>query len=494
MRQLWLIFFSMILLLTPPVWAAKHTEKASSKTTAAITESVSAPAKSVAPTEQSRTCLTCHSPITAGIVGQWKLSSHANKGVGCYECHQANKGDTDGFEHNGFFIATIVSPKDCARCHEKESKEFQASHHAEAAKILGSLDNVLAEVVEGNMHRDSPAAVSGCWQCHGSEVKVLPGGKLDPTTWPNTGMGRLNPDGSKGSCSACHFRHNFSRAQARMPENCGRCHMGPDHPQIEVYNESKHGIAFAANRTRFEPLMEKKEWIPGKDYEQGPTCSSCHMGATSDLPITHDVGARISWTLRPAISEKIDASAIAAGKKVKPWEERRDEMKEVCLSCHANNWVSNWYEQFDKSVGLYNDKFGIPATKLYKMTRAAGLISNDVEFDDQLEFTYYFLWHHEGRRARHGAAMMGPDYTQWHGNYEVAHRFYMEFVPQLREVLEKALNSDDSAKVEAAKNVQVELDQVLNSENHRWFIGKMTQEERDARKKASEEFKKRYVQ
>jgi hydroxylamine dehydrogenase len=473
----------MLLLSPTSLWAARHAEKSSAKP-AALPET----------SEQSKTCLTCHAPITAGIVGQWQLSSHAKKGVGCFECHQADKGDSDGFDHNGFFIATIVSPKDCARCHDKESKEFQASHHAEAAKILGSLDNVLAEVVEGNMHRDSPSAVSGCWQCHGTEVKVLPGGKLDPTTWPNTGVGRINPDGSKGSCSACHFRHNFSSAQARMPENCGRCHMGPDHPQIEVYTESKHGIAFAANRTRFEPLMEKKEWLPGKNYEQGPTCSSCHMGATAKLPVTHDVGARISWTLRPAISEKIDASAILEGKQVKPWQERRDDMKNVCLSCHANNWVENWYEQFDKSVGLYNDKFGIPATKLYKMTRALGLISNDVEFDDQLEFTYYFLWHHEGRRARHGAAMMGPDYTQWHGNYEVAHRFYMEFVPELRAVLEKARNSHDPAKVEAAGKVQAELDQVLNSENHRWFLGKMPQEERDARKKASEEFKKRYAQ
>jgi hypothetical protein len=128
------------------------------------------------------------------------------------------------------------------------------------------------------------------------------------------------------------------------------------------------------------------------------------------------------------------------------------------------------------------------------MVRSSGLISNDVEFDDPLEFTYYFLWHHEGRRARHGAAMMGPDYTQWHGNYEVAHRFYMEFVPQLREVLDKGLKSDDPAKVDAAKKAQLELEQVLNSEDHRWFIGKMTPEEKDARKKASEEFRKRYAQ
>ena len=26
---------------------------------------------------------------------------------------------------------------------------------------------------------------------------MLPGGKLDPATWPNSGIGRLNPDGSK---------------------------------------------------------------------------------------------------------------------------------------------------------------------------------------------------------------------------------------------------------------------------------------------------------
>ncbi len=444
--------------------------------------------------EESKTCVVCHEATSAGIVGQWRLSKHAPSAIGCFECHKAEKGDRDGFTHNGFFIATIVSPKDCSRCHQKEFQQFQASHHSEAAKILGSLDNVLAEVVEGNMKRDSPSAVSGCWQCHGSEVKVLSDGKLDPATWPNTGMGRLNPDGSKGSCSACHIRHNFSRAQARMPENCGRCHMGPDHPQIEVYTESKHGIAFAAHRTRYEPLMEKKEWIPGKDFEQGPTCTTCHMSATRDLPLTHDVGARISWTLRPPISERIDAADLAAGKSVKGWQQRRAEMKQVCGSCHASGWVENWYQQFDGMVELYNEKFGRPATRLYQMTRAAGLITSDIDFDDQLEFTYYFLWHHEGRRARHGVAMMGPDYTQWHGNYEVAHRFYMEFVPQLREVLDKASKSPDSVKVEAARKVSAELDQVLNSDMHRWFIGKISPAERAARKKAAEEFRKRYAQ
>lgn len=70
----------------------------------------------------------------------------------------------------------------------------------------------------------------------------------------------------------------------------------------------------------------------------------------------------------------------------------------------------------------------------------------------------------------------------------------MGFVPQLRKVLAKARKSGDPVKVLGAKKVQAELDSVLNSENHRWFIGKMTPEEREARQKAYEEFRKRYAQ
>ncbi len=447
-------------------------------------------------------CVTCHQKTSPGIVGQWKESRHSKEGISCIDCHGSTKERPDAFMHEGTLITTIVTPKDCATCHDEEATQFQNSHHADAGKILGSLDNVLAEVVEGHVTYDeqgnkikgSPAAVSGCLQCHGSEIKVLGPGKLDPETWPNTGMGRLNPDGSKGSCSACHLRHNFSIAQARMPENCGRCHMGPDHPQLEIYTESKHGIAFAANRARFAKGMDKRNWIPGKHYEQGPTCASCHMGATKTLKVTHDVGKRISWTLRPPVSEKIDEAAKKFGHKdIIPWEKRRDDMKNVCQSCHANGWVSNWYIQYDNMVNLYNDKFGKPATELYKMINAKSLITSDTTFDEKIDFTYYLLWHHEGRRARHGAAMMGPDYTQWHGMFEVAERFYTEFIPELREVISagKEVGGD---KKSAAKEVESRMNEILNSDMHRWYLGKSSEAEKAARKKAAEDFKKRYAQ
>ena len=83
------------------------------------------------------------------------------KGVGCVECHLAEKGDVDAFKHYGATIATIVTPKDCSRCHKTESAEFMASHHAKAGNILASLDNFLAETVEGarvpfNPHSPTP--------------------------------------------------------------------------------------------------------------------------------------------------------------------------------------------------------------------------------------------------------------------------------------------------------------------------------------------------
>ena len=292
--------------------------------------------------DDNKKCIECHSqPGNATtLVAQWKDSYHARLGVGCLECHSAEKGDIDAFDHYTYSIATIVSPKDCSRCHKKQFEEFQRSHHAQGGKILGSLDNVLAEVVAGSVHMGNPVAVSGCKQCHGSVVSFLKNedgsvkkdrngiAMIDPETWPNTGIGRVNPDGSLGSCAACHNRHYFSVAQAREPDDCGKCHLGPDHPQYEIYRESKHGINFIAHKD--EMNLDKRPWVVGKDYNAAPTCATCHMSATPNQEGTHDVGMRISWTLRPAVSEKVDAKDLKEGKQTVPWEKRRENMQDVC--------------------------------------------------------------------------------------------------------------------------------------------------------------------
>ena len=420
---------------------------------------------------ESRACYKCHSEKTPVIAQQWAESKHATLGVGCFECHHADAADADAFTHYGQTIAIIVTPKDCGVCHVSETAEFTQSHHAQAAQFIGSLDNVLGEMAEGSL-----AAANGCWQCHGSTVRLLAGAdgaplkdengkpKIDPLTWPNTGIGRVNLDGSRGSCSACHSRHIFSRAVGRYPDTCGKCHMGPDHPQIEIYNESKHGIAFHAREAAMH--LDKESWVVGKDYSAAPTCATCHMSATATQPVTHDVGARISWTLRPVISKKLEN-----------WESRRGKMQEVCTNCHGPDFIKAFYVQYDKTVELYNDKFAKPAQQIMDVLRAKKKITPD-PFDDQIEWTFYFLWHHEGRRARMGVSMQGPDYTQWHGFFEVAHRFYFELIPQAQGL---AGGDPDITKV---------IDDILAQPDHAWRKGLAPAE----RQKILDFYKQRYGQ
>jgi len=454
-------------------------------------------------TPETRECLSCHQEENVSLYQQWGASKHYGANVGCYECHVADEDDVDAVEHHDYFISVIVSPNDCARCHEKEVDEFVNSHHSKAGRIMGSLDNVLAEVVEGNSdfitpgfpHGNSAAAVNGCWQCHGSQVKVLEDGKLDPATWPNSGMGRINPDGSEGSCSACHQRHEFSVAQARRPENCGKCHLGPDHPQKEVYDESKHGINFYANVDKLN--LESSKWVVGEDYDAAPTCATCHMSATPNQDITHNIGLRIKWNNRPVhskLSHETDAKWGLKSASIHA-DERRKNMEDVCIACHNDNFTKNFFIQYEGLIDLYEQKYAIPGEKLYKA--ALPLLKKDkegkhIKFADPIDFTWFELWHHEGRRARHAAAMMAPDYTHWHGTYDLAKNFYSEFIPEIEEIIEKGIHSKNKKEVEAAENLQKLLDETLENTDHRWYLGKMDPVDKARREKAAKEFKDRY--
>ena len=445
-------------------------------------------------TAESTKCVSCHKKKTPSIVQQWGFSKHYGANVGCYECHQADEGDPDAYMHQKQLISIIVSPKDCANCHESAVKEMTESHHAKAARILGSLDNLLAEVIEGNSsfitpgfpEGNSAAAVNGCWQCHGSQVKVIGDGELDPATWPNTGIGRINPDGSEGACSACHSRHAFSVEQARNPENCGKCHMGPDHPQIEIYEESKHGIAFHAYKDKMN--MDSSKWVVGEDYDAAPTCATCHMSATRKQPVTHDVGARISWNNRPPVSVRPEVSDAKMGLASASigWETRRDNMKDVCSACHSKTYTENFYMQYDGLIELYNGKYAKPGIALME---AAKPLLKPAKFSNKIDWIWFELWHHEGRRARHAASMQGPDYTHWHGTYDLAKHFYTKMVPELEHLIDKGMNNgqEDEAKV-----LQAKLDEVLNSDDHKWYLDKLDPEEKAKRKKAAAEFKARY--
>jgi hydroxylamine dehydrogenase len=479
----------------------------------------------VAVPANSRSCVECHTNVSVGVVDHWKGSTHAMKGVGCYECHEAMKEDADAFVHYGKVIATVVTPRDCARCHVEEAEQFAHSHHAKGGDILASLDNFLAETVEGHRqpfdpHSPTPgrtvdmvngmaSAFTGCLQCHGSKVglqgndgRIITVSELKPDedgrptnmeavamitkdangrplfdtrTWPNTGIGRLNLDGSKGSCSACHSRHDFSPRRARQPENCGKCHLGPDHPQKEIYEESKHGVAYRDLREKLN--LDGKTWVLGQDYSAAPTCATCHMSGhtRNDGRVTHDPGERISWTNRPPISLVMDTDKDhrvvttsdpeqRSAQIEDTWQAKRERMKGVCLHCHTPDYVNGFYRQYDDFVILYNEKFAKPGQKIMSALREQKLITPQ-DFDEEIEWTWFYLWHHEGRRARHGASMMAPDYAHWHGMYEVAERFYIELIPQAKEIAAHAEAEGRSA--EAAAVIKV-IEDILARPEHQW--------------------------
>ncbi len=464
----------------------------------------------------SRACVDCHNEGTPGIVEHWQGSTHAEKGIGCVECHTAAQEDVDSFTHYGELIATVVTPRDCSRCHQTEAEEFEQSHHAAAGNILASLDNFLAETVEGSRTDFSPhsptpgrnvnmvsgfaSANSGCLQCHGSKVALATtdGGSvtvddLEPdedgrptnleaaasifhdqdgkpqlvaASWPNSGIGRLNLDGSRGSCSACHSRHDFSPRRARQPENCGKCHLGPDHPQKEIYEESKHGVAYRDLKASMN--LDSDSWILGEDYSAAPTCATCHMSGNlrNGGRITHDPGERISWTNRPPVSLVMDTD-IHHGivKETDPQkrqaliadsaENKRDRMKQVCSHCHTPDYVNSFYSQYDDLVVLYNEKFAKPGQKIMAALAETGLRTK-TDFDEEIEWTWFLLWHHEGRRARHGASMMAPDYTHWHGMFEVAER----------EITHEARQDGRRAQADRVNTVIAEI---LARPEHVWF-------------------------
>jgi hypothetical protein len=485
-------------------------------------------------TQENQACVDCHRKNSPALVREWERSRHASQGIGCLDCHGAVEGTEGTWNHQGAAVSALVTPKRCGECHDGEYSQFSRSHHARAGEILASLDNVLAEKVAG-LPDNIADAVNGCWQCHGSIIKFKrgPDGKvltsgaegkpvIDPTTWPNSGMGRLNPDGTKGSCNACHPRHAFEAKLARSPENCGKCHMGPDHPQIEIYNESKHGIAFYANRDNMA-LDNEGEWVLGKHYSAAPTCASCHISSymTPQGPIvanTHDVGERISWTLRPVISSKLNLVTFANGYKedypetrpvpkigdtvdapekvveneklvsktvprrvagITTWQERRARMKGVCLNCHSDSHVDNFYQQFDGLVALYNEKFAQPAQGMMNELTKDGAIKKEAPFEHEVQWVFWELWHHEGRRARHGASMMGPDYTHWHGMYEVGKHYYTEFLPAV-------VNAAKEKSPELGAKYQKKVDELLTHPEHRWLKG-LTPQEAEALRKAYEQ-------
>jgi hypothetical protein len=117
--------------------------------------------------------------------------------------------------------------------------------------------------------------------------------------------------------------------------------------------------------------------------------------------------------------------------------EGRKKMKMVCSNCHSESHTNGFFQQGDKAVMLYNEAYYKPATAMLEELRENGLLKEN-PWTDEFQITYYYLWHHQGRRARQGAMMGAPDYAHWHGFFELQQDLY-----KLEQIYKKRMDSGE---------------------------------------------------
>ncbi|MHC1725772.1 MAG: multiheme c-type cytochrome [Syntrophobacteraceae bacterium] len=430
-------------------------------------------------------CLGCHATLHPGIVSSWKKSRHSvltpaeasrqqgldrkvslgsvpeemkNVAVGCAECHTLDpKSHKDSFEHNGHEVHTVVSPKDCGSCHTVEVEQYQGNmmSHAYANlmdnsvyQLLTTSINAVPPAKNGAPAKDNPALTNAdsCLYCHGTKMDVTgvrtretEMGSMDfpiISGWPNQGVGRINPDGSKGSCSACHSRHDFSMEMARKPYTCKECHAGPDVPASKVFDASKHGNIFSSKSKDWD--FKNTKWTVGQDFS-APTCATCHISLVVNTEgkvlanRTHEMKDRLPWRIfgiiyahphprdpdttiirnRDGLPMPTDFTGGTAEKFLLNKEEAaaaQQKMQSVCLGCHAHSWVDGHWAQFLNTIESTNATT-LTATQYMLDIWKSGLAVNHEKggnpFDESIEKIWTDIWLFYANTIRFSSAMGG---------------------------------------------------------------------------------------
>lgn len=441
-------------------------------------------------------CLMCHESLHPGIVEAWKKSRHAavtpaeafslagskrrisaesvpekyaDTAVGCAECHttRAEK-HADSFPHSGYSVHVAVSPDDCAQCHAKEREQYTRNIMAEAwgnlaenplfMQMVRAINDV--PVYDGGLLSSRAASTSTdeetCFFCHGTKLRMtgietrdtIMGEMEFPLIegWPNSGVGRVNLDGSKGSCTACHARHQFSMEMARKPETCMVCHSGPDVPAYKVYKASRHGNLHSALGKDWN--YSAIPWTAGQDFG-APTCAVCHVSrvAGGDGVVvaerTHAMSDRLPWrifgvpyaTAHPksadtSIIRNADGQPLPATLDNRPATEflvdkaeqnkRLAAMQSVCLPCHDASWVDGYFARLETTIEETNAAT-LAATRIMQRIWAEGLADDGNPFDEYIERVWARSWLFYATTTRFASAMAGGgDYAVFeNGRYQL---------------------------------------------------------------------------
>ena len=439
--------------------------------------------------EDTDACLTCHESLHPGIVADWQNSRHAqrtpaeafqenvlarrvsaeqvpemlmNSVVGCAECHNVNpENHRDTFEHNGYQVHVVVTPEDCALCHPTEQMQYSENlmYYARANLLENPVYHGLVDAVNGIQTFDDMTTTltppddvtnaESCVYCHGTEVTVTGTqtrdtdlGEMDfplLSGWPNQGVGRLNPDGSLGTCTACHTRHQFSITMARKPYTCAECHKGPDVPAYKIYEVSKHGNIHSSLGKDWD--FDAVPWTIGQDFT-APTCAACHVSliTTPDGQVvnqrTHRMNDRIAWRIMGLIyahphpkspnttsiknSAGLPLPTELTGEPVAEYVideaemvNRTQTMKNTCLACHSVGWVEGQFARFEHTIETTN-AMTLTATQIlatcWEKGLAKGLPQGASIFDEAIEKMWIEQWLFYANSTRYASAMAGADY------------------------------------------------------------------------------------
>jgi cytochrome c553 len=458
-------------------------------------------AAEVKASEATQACIECHRIIHPGIVEDWRRSRHSRVTpqeamavtglgqkvssrnvpeelqqtvVGCAECHTLRpKEHADTFDHNGYDIHIVVSPGDCRTCHAQETEQYSKNIMAHAYKNLAGnkiykdLENT---ILGGIQRKDGKIAIQPanaatqaetCYYCHGTKLKIT--GKETRNTelagelefpkiegWPNQGVGRVNLDGTLGSCAACHTRHQFSIEMARKPYTCKECHVGPDVPIYKVYEASKHGNIFSTHNKDWE--FKAVPWTIGKDFA-APTCAACHVSLLVNTegdvvaPRSHQMNDRLPWRMFGLVyahpHPREPDTTIIRNKNGQPlptdldggfaskylidpaeMDKRRQALQAVCLSCHGTSWVNGQWARFENTIRETNAKTRT-ATRILTDIWAAGYAVGPARggslFDEAVERRWADMWLIYANTIRFASAMgCGGDYGVFaDGRYEL---------------------------------------------------------------------------
>jgi hypothetical protein len=340
---------------------------------------------------QAEECIPCHRVKTPAAVRQWEGSAHAKAGIGCEKCH--------GTDHEKMVKGEArVDMKACAPCHKKAFETHRQSRHGMGLHSgWGCTRNL-----PGRNERE-------CAFCHDKDsAEPLSSVQCARFLKQSAEMGEVGCNychSVENSCASCHTSHNTDLKIVRDPASCAKCHMGPDHPQWEMWQTSLHGTLNGS-------LGEKT----------GPSCQTCHMPGG-----THDVSIGITMS----------SGGIAyPPEKGKP---QREKMVSICSQCHAPGFAARELARGDaiqkQSLSIVKEAEKIildladrnlldpmpenrPPHPLSgnKLVLDSQLLYEDTSHIERLLFK---MKKYDYARTIKGAYHQNPSYTHWYGNAEL---------------------------------------------------------------------------